>query len=353
MPRLKKATHLITICLSLLVLASCGTPPDTADRESSLTLNEASSSSYVSVEASESPKTADNSHLSQMPETVADVYEQGNLSLILDAQVVPVTQEKIYIWDSADFDIADESFQKKMADRLLDGEYSVEANANGGNNYSNDHGVLSFNPDIKHTSYRTTESVELDTTMENFVADEDLDNPYVEQLESILADIGVSHFVPALCAKYGNEETGYFYDIVCQPVIEGLPIVNSGVQPSSLEEVPPYEEVRACIGEDGKLLLLNFRSSQIDDATKKEVEVIKLEDALDILSKEGMAVLSRALSDAQSLTVQMINLAYAHLPNDGGFALTPIWMFGLERVDQEGTISSVTFAVNAVTGEIV
>ena len=101
------------------------------------------------------------------------------------------------------------------------------------------------------------------------------------------------------------------------------------------------------------MLLLNFRSSQIEEESRQEVKVISLEDALNILRQEGMAVLSRALSDAQSLTVQMINLAYAHLPQDGGLVLTPIWMFGLERVDQEGNISSVTFAVNAITGKIV
>ena len=333
MNRGKNLIQLVLVGILSLMLVSCGTPPTRDNGDSSLVSDGSSLSSGALTEATISPEAIDNSHLSVMPERVEDVYSQGKLSLVLDAQVVPVKQEQVYTWKSENFNIGDEIFQKQMADELLGVYYDIEPNANGGSNYIGDSGVLSFNPDIDFTSYRTLEAVELDTTLNNLVSDEDLNNQYVDKMNDILDSIGVHHFAPAFCAKYGSGNTGFFYEIACQPIIEGLPIVNSGAQPTSIEEVPPYEEVRACIGEDGK--------------------VISLEDALNILRQEGMAVLSRALSDAQSLTVQMINLAYAHLPQDGGFVLTPIWMFGLERVDQEGNISSVTFAVNAITGKIV
>ena len=353
MNRGKNLIQLVLVGILSLMLVSCGTPPTRDNGDSSLVSDGSSLSSGALTEATISPEAIDNSHLSVMPERVEDVYSQGKLSLVLDSQVVPVKQEQVYTWKSENFNIGDESFQKQMADELLGVSYDIEPNANGGSNYIGDSGVLSFNPDIDFTSYRTLETVELDTTLNNLVSDEDLNNQYVDKMNDILDSIGVHHFAPAFCAKYGSGNTGFFYEIACQPIIEGLPIVNSGAQPTSIEEVPPYEEVRACIGEDGQLLLLNFRSSQIEEESRQEVKVISLEDALNILRQEGMAVLSRALSDAQSLTVQMINLAYAHLPQDGGFVLTPIWMFGLERVDQEGNISSVTFAVNAITGKIV
>ena len=116
----------------------------------------------------------------------------------------------------------------------------------------------------------------------------------------------------------GVATPSFFYEIACQPIIEGLPIVNSGAQPTSIEEVPPYEEVRACIGEDGQLLLLNFRSSQIEEESRQEVKVISLEDALNILRQEGMEFSAELLSDAQSLTVQMINLRMPTSPRTAG-----------------------------------
>lgn len=352
-----KIAKLILLTSQLLVLASCASPTSISKRDSTsipeIIRPSSLPSSNMATETAEPEEIVDNSHLTQLPEKVEDVYEQGKLSLIIDAQVIPVEQDKVYKWSSANYNIADENFQKKMADRLLQGSYSKEANANGGNKYISDVGVLSFNPDINHTSYRATTSVELDRTMENYVSDEGLDNKYVEEVNSILSDLGISHFVPALCTKYGNTENGLFYEIVCQPLIEGLPIVNSGVQPSSFEDIPPYEEILACIGEDEELLLLNFRSSQVDEKTKRETEILSLEEALNILKHKGMAVLSRPLADSESLTVQLINLAYAHLPVGGGFELTPIWLFSMEKVDNSGNISNVKFAVNAVTGEIV
>ena len=352
-----KIAKLILLTSQLLVLASCASPTSISKRDSTsipeIIRPSSLPSSNMATETAEPEEIVDNSHLTQLPEKVEDVYVQGKLSLIIDAQVIPVEQEKIYKWSSTNYDISDENFQKRMADRLLLGNYSKETNANGGYNYISDVGILSFNPDINQTSYRATTTVELDRTMENFVSDEGLDNKYVEGVNSILSDLGISHFMPALCAKYGNTENGFFYEIVCQPIIEGLPIVNSGVQPSSFEDIPPYEEILACIDEDEELLLLNFRSSQVDEKTKSETEILSLEEALDILKHKGMAVLSRALADSESLTVQLINLAYAHLPGDGGFELTPIWMFSLEKVDNSGNISNVKFAVNAVTGEIV
>lgn len=60
--------------------------------------------------------------------------------------------------------------------------------------------MLSFNPDIDFTSYRTLETVELDTTLNNLVSDEDLNNQYVDKMNDILDSIGVHHFAPAfLC----------------------------------------------------------------------------------------------------------------------------------------------------------
>ena len=126
-----------------------------------------------------------------------------------------------------------------MADELLGVSYDIEPlMQTGGSNYIGDSGVLSFNPDIDFTSYRTLETVELDTTLNNLVSDEDLNNQYVDKMNDILDSIGVHHFAPAFCAKYGSGNTGFFYEIACQPIIEGLPIVNSGAQPTSIERSP-------------------------------------------------------------------------------------------------------------------
>lgn len=58
---------------------------------------------------------------------------------------------------------------------------------------------MSFNPDIDFTSYRTLETVELDTTLNNLVSDEDLNNQYVDKMMNILDSIGVHHFAQPLC----------------------------------------------------------------------------------------------------------------------------------------------------------
>lgn len=61
--------------------------------------------------------------------------------------------------------------------------------------------MLSFNPDIDFTSYRTLETVELDTTLNNLVSDEDLNNQYVDKMNDILDSIGVHHFAPCLLCE--------------------------------------------------------------------------------------------------------------------------------------------------------
>ena len=203
MNRGKNLIQLVLVGILSLMLVSCGTPPARDNGDSSLVSDGSSLSSGALTEATISPEAIDNSHLSVMPERVEDVYSQGKLSLVLDAQVVPVKQEQVYTWKSENFNIGDESFQKQMADELLGVSYDIEPNANGGSNYIGDSGVLSFNPDIDFTSYRTLETVELDTTLNNLVSDEDLNNQYVDKMNDILDSIGVHHFAPAFVRNTG------------------------------------------------------------------------------------------------------------------------------------------------------